>query len=61
MFLVSVQQPPGNPRTWVTLDAEANLPRFTFQEPAPLPFDQAVALKARADISCGGTLRLIPA
>lgn len=60
MFLVSVEQLPSNPRTWITLDANSNLPRFTFQEPDPLSLDEAKALMARANISCGGTLRLIP-
>ena len=46
-------------RSFVCWDPSTNLPRFTFQRPDGVSFTEAEALKERADISCGGTLRVV--
>jgi hypothetical protein len=50
----------ANPtRSFVRWDPSTNLPRFTFQRPDGVSFTEAEALKNRADICCGGTLRIV--
>lgn len=56
-YLVSVEGPEP---AWVTWDRNANLPRFTFQQPAGLSLAEAQQLKQQAEISCGGTLCVVP-
>lgn len=57
-FVVSVEN--ANPaRSFVCWDFDTNLPRFTFQRPDGVSYTDAVALKERADICCGGTLRIL--
>jgi hypothetical protein len=57
-WVVSVEN--ANPtRSFVCWDPSTNLPRFTFQRPDGVSFTEAEALKNRADICCGGTLRIV--
>ena len=44
---------------WVKMDANTRLPRFTFNQPRGLSRADAMALKRQADITCGGTLRVV--
>ena len=44
---------------WVKRDTNTRLPQFTFNRPQGLSFADALALKRQADITCGGTLRVI--
>jgi hypothetical protein len=46
-------------RSFVCWDPNTNLPRFTFERPDGVSFTEAEALKERADICCGGTLRIV--
>ena len=45
--------------TWVCWDHNTNLPRHTIKRPQPMSFYEARQLKQRADICCGGTLRIV--
>ena len=57
-YVVSVEN--ANPtRSFVCWNPNTNLPRFTFQRPDGVTFTEAKALKERADICCGGTLRIV--
>jgi hypothetical protein len=49
----------GLAQAWVKLDTNTRLPRFTFSQPQGLSFADAMNLMRQADITCGGTLRLV--
>jgi hypothetical protein len=46
---------------WVRWNPDNHLPCFTFIRPEGVSLSDAEALKARADICCGGTLRIVEA
>ena len=57
-WIVSVEN--ASPaRSFVCWDFNTNQPRFTFQRPDGVSYTEAEALKERADICCGGTLRVV--
>jgi hypothetical protein len=56
LYVVKVENPTP---AWVKLDANTRLPRFTFNQPRGLSRADALALKRQADITCGGTLRVV--
>ena len=55
-YVVKVQSPTP---AWVKMDASTRLPRLTFNQPRGLSRADAMALKRQADITCGGTLRVV--
>jgi hypothetical protein len=57
-YVVSVAGPTP---TWIGWNSDHNLPRFTFHRPDGVSFSEAKALKASADICCGGTLSVVEA
>jgi hypothetical protein len=57
-YIVSVD---GPTRFYVHWNSNTNLPSFTCQQPEPMSLRDARKLKARADICCGGTLRVVKA
>jgi hypothetical protein len=44
---------------YVCRHEDTNLPCFTRNRPEPVSLEEAKALKAAADISCGGTLQIV--
>ena len=52
LFVVAVEGPTP---AWIK---PGLLPHFTFNRPDGIPLDEARALKAAANISCGGTLHI---
>jgi len=58
LYVVSVENPTP---AWVHWNPGNHLPCFTFQQPAGMELPEAKALKARAAICCGGTLRIVEA
>ena len=46
---------------WIHIDSKTNQPSFTFDKPEGVSLSDAEALKARADICCGGTLSIVEA
>jgi len=46
---------------WIHVNPETNLPCFTFDKPEGVSLSDAEALKARAEICCGGTLSIVEA
>jgi hypothetical protein len=57
-YVVSVAGPTP---TWIRWNSDTNLPCFTFNLPEGVSLPDAKALKARADICCGGTLSVVEA
>jgi hypothetical protein len=55
LFVVSVQ---GRTPTWIKPSLPGMPPCFTFIRPEGIPLEEARALKAAANISCGGTLHI---
>ena len=55
LFVVSVQ---GHTPTWIKPGEPGQAPRFTFIRPEGVALEEARALKAAANISCGGTLHI---
>jgi hypothetical protein len=55
LFVVSAQ---GRTPTWIKPGEPGHAPRFTFIRPEGIPLEEARALKAAANISCGGTLHI---
>jgi hypothetical protein len=51
----------GPQKTWIDWDQNRNLPAFTFIQPEGISREEAKALKARANICCGGTLKIVKA
>ena len=56
-YLVSVAGPKP---AWIRWNPDTNLPCVTFDQPDGISLSEAEALKARADICCGGTLSVVP-
>jgi hypothetical protein len=56
LYAVKVENPTP---AWVKMDANTRLPRFTFNQPRGISRADALALKRQADITCGGTLRVV--
>ena len=56
LYAVKVENPTP---AWVKLDANTRLPQFTFNQPQGLSFADAMNLMRQADITCGGTLRVV--
>lgn len=44
---------------YICRNKDTNLPCFTWNRPEPISLEEARALKAAADISCGGTLQIV--
>ena len=59
LYVVAVENASPT-RSFVCWDHSTNLPRFTFQRPRGVSYPEAEDLKERADICCGGTLRIVP-
>lgn len=55
-YVVSVSAPTP---AWVCWDHNTNIPRFTFCRPQGMSRADAERLKDRADVCCGGTLRIV--
>jgi hypothetical protein len=55
LFVVAVE---GQTPAWIKPGEPGQTPRFTFNRPDGIPLDEARALKAVANISCGGTLHI---
>lgn len=55
-YSVSIQGPQP---AWIVWDYNVNLPKITFTRPNPLSYTEARELKKRADICCGGTLKIV--
>jgi hypothetical protein len=56
LYAVEVESPTP---AWVKRDTNTRLPQFTFIQPQGLSHADALALKRQADITCGGTLRVV--
>lgn len=56
LYAVEVESPTP---AWVKLDTNTRLPRFTFSQPQGLSRADAMNLMRQADITCGGTLRVV--
>ena len=55
LFVVAVE---GRTPTWIKPGLPGLPPHFTFNRPDGIPLGEARALKAAANISCGGTLHI---
>lgn len=56
-YVVSVAGPEP---AWIRWNPDTNLPCVTFDQPDGISLSEAEALKACADICCGGTLSVVP-
>jgi hypothetical protein len=55
-YVVSVD---GSTPAWIWKSSSKSMPCFTFQRPDGVTLEEAEALKDRADICCGGTLKIV--
>ncbi|MFN9622026.1 MAG: hypothetical protein ACK587_04200 [Cyanobacteriota bacterium] len=56
-YVVSVD---GPTLAWIRWESSSKImPCFTFQRPDGVTLEEAEALKDRADICCGGTLKIV--